>query len=157
MATAKMRRKPIDASSPAHRAAAYALEDQIGFLLRCAHQRATEEFNAVMGRFSVTPTQFAALAKLDDLGSVSQNQLGRLTRMDPATISGVVGRLIARGYVRQATDLKDARLVMLMLTPSGQAAARAMKSVAAEVSQRTLAPLGGAEAAALLKALVKIG
>jgi MarR family transcriptional regulator, lower aerobic nicotinate degradation pathway regulator len=157
MATAKMRRKPIEASSPAHRAAAYALEDQVGFLLRCAHQRATEEFNAVMGRFSVTPTQFAALAKLDDLGSVSQNQLGRLTRMDPATISGVVGRLIARGYVRQATDLKDARLVMLMLTPSGQAAARAMKSVAAEVSRRTLAPLGGAEAAALLKALVKIG
>ena len=82
----------------------YVLEDQVGFLLRCAHQRATEIFNAVMGRFAVTPTQFAALAKLDDLGSVSQNQLGRLTRMDPATVSGVVGRLIARGFVRQSPD-----------------------------------------------------
>jgi MarR family transcriptional regulator, lower aerobic nicotinate degradation pathway regulator len=157
MANAKMRRKPAEEASPAHRAATYVLEDQVGFLLRCAHQRATEEFNAVMGRFNATPTQFAALAKLDDLGSVSQNQLGRLTRMDPATISGVVGRLIARGYVRQATDIKDARLVMLTLTPSGQAAARAMKSVAAEVSQRTLAPLTAAEATALLKAIVKIG
>ena len=73
----------------AARDAAYVLEDQVGFLLRCAHQRATEVFNAVMGGFGVTPTQFAALAKLDDLGSVSQNQLGRLTAMDPATISGV--------------------------------------------------------------------
>jgi DNA-binding MarR family transcriptional regulator len=129
----------------------------VGFLLRCAHQHATEDFNAVMGRFGVTPTQFAALAKLDDLGSVSQNQLGRLTRMDPATISGVVGRLIARGYVRQATDLKDARRVMLTLTPSGQVAVTAMKGVAAEVSRRTLEPLNPGEATVLLKALAKIG
>lgn len=157
MANVRTRRKSIESVSGAGPAAHYALEDQVGFLLRCAHQRATEDFNAVMGRFSVTPTQFAALAKLDDMGCVSQNQLGRLTRMDPATISGVVGRLIARGYVRQATDIKDARLVMLTLTPSGLTAARAMKGVAAEVSQRTLAPLNAGEASALLKALVKIG
>ena len=78
------RRKPLtDAGTAAERAAVYALEDQVGFLLRCAHQRATEIFNDVMGRFGVTPTQFAALAKLDDLGSVSQNQLGRLTAHGP--------------------------------------------------------------------------
>jgi len=132
------------------------LERQVGFLLRCAHQRATETFNAVMGRFGVTPTQFAALAKLDDLGSVSQNQLGRLTAMDPATISGVVSRLIARGLVRQAPDLKDARLVVLTLTPAGQAAVTSMKAVAGNVSRRTLEPLTGAEAAQLLRALAKI-
>jgi hypothetical protein len=98
MAIAKVRRKPVEdaGADAAERAAAYALEDQVGFLLRCAHQRASEIFNAVMESFAVTPTQFAALAKLDDLGSVSQNQLGGWTRMDPATVSGVVGRLIAR-------------------------------------------------------------
>ena len=157
MATVRTRRRPIEAASPAHRAALYVLEAQVGFLLRCAHQHATEVFNAVMGRFGVTPTQFAALAKLDDTGSVSQNQLGRLTRMDPATISGVVGRLTARGLVRQATDLKDARLVMLALTPTGQAAVRSMKGIAAEVSRRTLEPLNAGEATVLLKALAKIG
>ena len=138
-------------------AAAYVLEQQVGFLLRCAHQRASEAFNAVMGPFAVTPTQFAALAKLDDLGSVSQNQLGRLTAMDPATISGVIARLITRGYVAQASDPKDARLVTLALTAAGKAAITAMKAVAAEVSQKTLAPLGAQEAGALLKALAKIG
>ena len=70
----------------------------------------------------MTPTQFAALAKLDDLGSVSQNQLGRLTRMDPATISGVVGRLIARGSCASRRHASDARLVLLALTPAGRAA-----------------------------------
>jgi DNA-binding MarR family transcriptional regulator len=142
---------------PAGRAAAYVLEEQVGFLLRCAHQSATEDFNSVMGRFGVTPTQFAALAKLDDLGSVSQNALGRLTRMDPATISGVIGRLIARGLVRQSPHARDARRVLLALTPSGRAAVLDMKAVAAEVSRRTLGRLSLAEADALVMALAKIG
>jgi DNA-binding MarR family transcriptional regulator len=77
--------------------------------------------------------------------------------MDPATISGVIGRLIARGYVRQAADIKDARLVVLRLTPSGQTAVSAMKAVASDVSQRTLAPLSVGEATSLLRALAKIG
>jgi MarR family transcriptional regulator, lower aerobic nicotinate degradation pathway regulator len=159
MTIAKVRRKPVEdaGADAAERAAAYALEDQVGFLLRCAHQRASEIFNAVMERFAVTPTQFAALAKLDDLGSVSQNQLGRLTRMDPATVSGVVGRLIARGFVRQSPDARDARLVLLALTPAGRAAVSEMKAVGAEVSRRTLEPLKSAEADALLRALAKIG
>src|SRR5215471_9048451 len=154
MSTAKARKRPV--ADPAGRIP-YVLEEQVGFLLRCAHQSATEDFNAVMGRFAVTPTQFAALAKLDDLGSVSQNALGRLTRMDPATISGVVGRLTARGLVRQSPHARDARRVPLALTPSGRAAVRAMKAVAAEVSRRTLGRLTPAEADALVTALAKIG
>ena len=157
MAIAKVRRKPVADAGAQARAAAYVLEDQVGFLLRCAHQRATEDFNATMGRFAVTPTQFAALSKLDDLESVSQNQLGRLTRMDPATVSGVVGRLIGRGLVRQSPDARDARLVLLALTPTGRAAVLEMKAAAAEVSQRTLRPLEPAEADALLRALARIG
>ena len=157
MAITKVRRKPVEDVDAAELAATYVLEDQVGFLLRCAHQRATEIFNAVMGRFAVTPTQFAALAKLDDLGSVSQNQLGRLTRMDQATVSGVVGRLIARGLVRQSMDARDARLVLLALTPAGRAAVQEMKTVGAEVSRRTLEPLKASEADALLRALAKIG
>jgi len=157
MAIARARRKPVGDVDAAARAAAYVLEDQVGFMLRCAHQRGSEIFNAVMGRFAVTPTQFAALAKLDDLGSVSQNQLGRLTRMDPATVSGVVGRLIARGFVRQSPHASDARLVLLALTPSGRAAVLEMKAAAAEVSRRTLEPLEPHEAEALLQALAKIG
>ena len=134
----------------------YVLEQQIGFILRCVHQRATEIFSTTMSRHGVTPTQFAVLAKLDDQGSVSQNLLGRLTAMDPATTSGVVGRLIARGFVSQSPDPQDARLVLLTLTPAGRAAVAEMKVDAAEVSRRTLQPLSSTEAASLLAALEKL-
>jgi DNA-binding MarR family transcriptional regulator len=156
-ATRTPSRKPTEPADVARRAADYVLEAQVGYLLRCAHQRATETFNAVMAEFGVTPTQFAALAKLDDLAAVSQNQLGRLIAMDPATISGVIGRLTTRGYVQPSPDPKDARVVVLALTPAGKAAITAMKAVAADVSRKTLEPLTAAETAALVRALSKIG
>jgi DNA-binding MarR family transcriptional regulator len=134
----------------------YRLEEQVGFVLRRAHQRATGIFNALMAEFRVTPTQFAALAKLHDLGSVSQNELGRLTAMDPATISSVASRLIQRGYVSASPDDKDARLVVLTLTEAGVAATLAMKAAAAEVSRQTLAPLSAAEAARFLALLERL-
>ncbi|KAB2913083.1 MAG: winged helix-turn-helix transcriptional regulator [Hyphomicrobiaceae bacterium] len=156
MAHSRAKRKPAQDAEAAGKAASYTLEDQVGYVLRCAHQRATEIFNAVMSPFGVTPTQFAALAKLDDLQAVSQNQLGRQTAMDPATISGVVGRLIARGLVRQSPNPQDARHVVLTLTPAGKTAVAEMKAMAAEVSRRTLEPLTASEAGAFLKALAKL-
>lgn len=146
----------LGAQSPASAATEYRLEDQVGFILRRAHQRATGIFNAVMEKFSITPTQLAALAKLHDLGNVSQNELGRLTAMDPATIWGVVSRLIKRGFVAQSVDAKDARLVILELTNAGREAAVAMKEIAAEVSRQTLKPLSEKEQALFLQLLQRV-
>jgi DNA-binding MarR family transcriptional regulator len=151
--TAKRNGAPRRLDDPA----SYRLEAQIGYVLRRAHQKATGIFNAVMAEFGVTPTQFAALAKLDDAGRVSQNELGRLTAMDPATIWGVVNRLIKQGYVAQSPAPNDARLVMVELTEAGRKATRSMKAVAAEVSRETLRPFTEAEARQLLALLGRLG
>jgi MarR family transcriptional regulator, lower aerobic nicotinate degradation pathway regulator len=135
---------------------AYRLEDQVGFSLRRAHQRATDTFNLVMAGFDITPRQFAALARLHDLGPTSQNQLGRLVAMDPATMFGVAGRLRKRGLVRQAIDSHDARLVILELTEDGRQIVEAMKARGLEVSRRTLEPLTAREAETFLRLLGKM-
>lgn len=134
----------------------YVLEDQIGFRLRKAHQRATTIFAEVMVEFDVTPTQFAALAKLDDLGAISQNQLGRLTAMDPATILGVVGRLHRSGWLRARPSVEDQRLMLIELTPEGQVRTKAMKERAATVTARTLHGLSPAEAQTLNELLGRL-
>ena len=69
----------------------YRLQEQVGFILRKAHQRHVAIFAAHIG--DLTPPQFAALAKLNDVGETSQNQLGALIAMDAATIKGVIDRL----------------------------------------------------------------
>ncbi len=136
---------------------AYRLEEQIGYLIRRAHQRASSIFDAVMADFDVTPVQFAALAKLHDLGPTSQNLLGRMVGIDPATMFGVAGRLAKRGFVRATPDPADARLVLLDLTDSGRAVVEGMKGLGAEVTARTLEPLTPDEAAELRRLLAKIG
>lgn len=141
---------------PSASVAGYELEAQIGYKIRRAHQRATDIFGQMMTKFDVTPTQFAALAKLHDLGLVSQNHLGRLTGMDPSTILGVVGRLIRQGHVRARPDPADGRLTLLELTPTGRTQVEAMKTVAPQVSERTLEPLSPKDQKILLELLQKI-
>lgn len=154
MAVRERRRKAPAADADA--AKSYVLEDQIGFILRRAHQHATEIFNSVMNGFELTPRQFAALSKLHDLGPTSQNQLGRLVAMDPATMFGVASRLAKRNLVCQSVDPADARLVILQLTDEGHALVEAMKARGSEVSQRTLEPLTREEGEMLCRLLRKI-
>jgi MarR family transcriptional regulator, lower aerobic nicotinate degradation pathway regulator len=136
----------------------YVVEDQIGHLLRRAHQRATAIFLAELGeKFSVTPTQYAALVKLHDLGEISQNQLGRLTAMDPATIQGVIKRLEERRLIERSGDPEDRRRTTLRLSPEGEALVAAMIPYGVRVSEATLAPLDAAEREALLALLRRLG
>ena len=82
---------------------AYLLEEQIGFILRQVWQRHATIFAREIG-INLTPPQWAALAKLTETGPCSQNQLGRLTAMDVATIKGVIDRLTARGLTETGPD-----------------------------------------------------
>lgn len=70
---------------PVEPAAGYVLDQQVGFLMRVAMQRHTSIFTARMIE-GLTQTQFAALAKLHEVGPCSQNHLGRLIYLDAATI-----------------------------------------------------------------------
>src|SRR5882724_5822801 len=99
---------------------AYVLEAQIGFVLRRAHQRHVAIFAECMDALGLTPTQFSALRKIDDEGTVSQGRLGRLTSMDPTNILGVVQRLVQRALVSRRPDPADARSTLLTLTEAGR-------------------------------------
>jgi len=135
----------------------YVLEAQVGHLLRRAHQRATAIFLAELGEaHGLTPTQFAALVKLHDLGEQSQNELGRLTAMDPATIQGVVRRLMARRLIGRSGDPGDRRRTKLRLAPRGRDLVERTLALGFAVSARTLAPLRPREQLQFLKLLKKL-
>jgi MarR family transcriptional regulator, lower aerobic nicotinate degradation pathway regulator len=134
----------------------YRLEAQIGHVLRRAHQRHTSLFEKGLGDLDLTPTQFAALVKIGDRGEVSQNLLGRMTAMDPATIQGVIQRLMGRGLIERRADPADRRATLLRLTESGAALAREAVARAKAVTQATLEPLQAAERESLLVLLKKL-
>jgi len=132
----------------------YDLDMQVGFLLRKATQRHLSIFGKSLPE--VTATQFAVMAKSQALGPVSQNELGRATAMDAATIKGVIDRLQARGLMTTARHASDRRRLMVSLTGRGRAAVAAMTEQALQITQETLAPLSPAERRAFLKSLKKL-
>jgi DNA-binding MarR family transcriptional regulator len=137
------------------RAADYLLDNQIGFILRKANQRHTSIFAETITN-ELTPTRFSALSKIYELGSLSQNELGRMTAMDVATIKGVIDRLKRLNLVRTRADPTDARRHLIDLTPLGTVLIERAIPKALTISEKTLHPLSNEEQIILLKLLTKI-
>jgi MarR family transcriptional regulator, lower aerobic nicotinate degradation pathway regulator len=133
----------------------YVLDNQAGFLMRVAMQRHTSIFTSRMVE-GLTQTQFAALAKLYEVGPCSQNHLGRLIYLDAATIKGVVDRLHVRGFLTALNDPNDRRRRAVTLTDRGRQVTEAALKVAAEITAATLTPLTMEEQRLVVKLLRKL-
>ena len=132
----------------------YKLYEQVGYILRQVSQRH-------MGIFSdqitdLTPTQFAALAKLCEWRSISQNELGRQTSMDASTIKGVVDRLRNRGYLETQPDQRDRRRLILSPSAQGERVFADLVTVASDITAKTLEPLTKKEQDQFLRLLSKL-
>jgi DNA-binding MarR family transcriptional regulator len=141
----------------AYDASGYDLSSHPAHMIRRAHQRATFYFQQVMNGLDLTPTQQAALAMLLKHGELSQNRLGRLTAMDPSTISIVVQKLRKNGLIHRHGSKKDQRLAVIRLTGRGAQFAIARLADSMEVARRVLAPLSRSEQKKLVDLLHRIG
>lgn len=134
---------------------AYDLSEQIGFILRQVNQRHVAIFTEVMGS-DLTPTQWAVLSRLYVEGSSSQNELGRQTAMDVATVKGVVDRLIGRKLVIAGKDPEDGRRLILRLSDKGHAFTQERLESAAIVTKLTLQPLTSKQRSTLVTLLKRM-
>lgn len=151
-----MAKKPATKSkAAAQKPASYNLDAQVGFILRQVSQRHTSIFAAAIGS-QLTATQWAALSKLAEAGPSSQNQLGRLTAMDVATIKGVIDRLTARGLTETGPDPRDGRRLLVTLTRAGQTLVDKISPSALQVTEATLAPLTAKERDVFVALLAKL-
>ncbi len=133
----------------------YVLDEQVGFILRQVSQRHAMIFARDIGA-DLTSTQWAALSKLAEVGPCSQNQLGRLTSMDVATIKGVIDRLTARGLTETSADPEDGRRLRVSLTRAGQQLTEKLAANAVAISKETLAPLDPRERELFVALLEKL-
>ena len=123
--------------------------------MRQVWQRHATIFAREMGT-NLTPTQWAAVSKLTEIGPCSQNQLGRLTAMDVATIKGVIDRLTARGLTETSPDPEDGRRLLVSLTRAGQQLVDKAVPNALAITKETLAPLDAKERETLIALLSKL-
>lgn len=134
----------------------YALENQIGHLLRRAYQRHTSIFQNTIPDDHLTTVQFAVLVTIHDEGEGSLMHIGRLTAIDHATLRGITSRLKQRGLIRIRINPDDGRERLLSLLPAGEKLVRQYIPAARQISELTLAPLNACEQIAALQVLTKL-
>jgi DNA-binding MarR family transcriptional regulator len=133
----------------------YRIDEQIGFLLRVVNQGHTAVFTRLIGD-DLSSMQFSLLARLAEIGPLSQNELGRRISTDGSTVLGIVSRLRKRGLVETVKSNTDNRRLLVKLTDSGHAVYERNVPPAKEISTVTLAMLSRVEAETLVTLLKKM-
>jgi DNA-binding MarR family transcriptional regulator len=95
-------------SDPSDEELADALRLAIGRLARKLRQQSLGD---------MTPSQRSVLASLDRHGPMRLGELARVENISAPSLSGIVGRLEARGLVSRDDDPDDARSVIVAATP----------------------------------------
>jgi len=74
----------------------------------------------VLKKFGVTGPQLWALRVIDWEGQLSMGELSERMYLHISTVSGVVDRLEAKGYVERTRERTDRRVVKISLTKAGK-------------------------------------
>ncbi|MFM1989706.1 MAG: hypothetical protein RJA99_2663 [Pseudomonadota bacterium] len=84
-----------------------------------------QAFERLSGRhvreLGLTPAQFDVIATLGNTPGMTSKALGRATLITKGTLTGVVDRLVQRGFVERVVPPEDRRSVIVRLTEAGDA------------------------------------
>ena len=100
---------------------ALALEQQVCFALSVAARNVVAVYRPFLEPMGLTHPQYLVMLALWQHGPLSVKDLSGLLQLDPGTLSPLVKRLEAAGYVRRDRDPRDERSLAISLTDRGSA------------------------------------
>jgi DNA-binding MarR family transcriptional regulator len=95
-------------------------DDCIIFLLAKAYQKAHGDFKRKLQSYGVTPIQHLILEVLWGEDGLSASDIGKKLVLDGATLSGVLDRLAAGGWILKRPAEDDKRVLRNFLTPKSK-------------------------------------
>jgi MarR family transcriptional regulator, organic hydroperoxide resistance regulator len=98
-----------------------ALENQVCFALAVASRSVIGIYRPLLEPMGLTHPQYLVMLALWERGPHSVRALGEALRLEPATLSPLLKRLEALGYVRRDRDPGDERALRVELTAMGAA------------------------------------
>ena len=88
----------------------------IVFLLAKANQKAQKNLKKRMKTFGLTTVQGLVLGAIFEENGMTASEIGNRLILDNATISGVLDRLMDRGWITKKSDETDRRVQRIFLT-----------------------------------------
>ena len=96
------------------------LDRHLCFALYSASRAMTAAYRPILSELKLTYPQYLVLLVLWEEGRVTVGRLGERLQLDSGTLSPLLKRLEANGYVRRERSATDERLVDVTLTPAGR-------------------------------------
>ena len=92
----------------------------IFFQLAKAHQAAARFWNAKLADYPVTSVQGMVLTFLYENDRITARELGELSTLDSATLTGLLDRLEKGGFIERLPHPEDRRALQICLTDAGR-------------------------------------
>jgi DNA-binding MarR family transcriptional regulator len=115
-----------------------------------------EYSKALQRRSGVSSPQAWALTLLDADPGLSLGDLAGRMYAHPSTVSGIMDRLVSRGWVRRETDPRDRRGIRLSLTPAGRRLLRSSPPPVQVALRRSLVAMPAARLRVLRESLEEV-
>ncbi|WP_028474931.1 MarR family winged helix-turn-helix transcriptional regulator [Nocardioides alkalitolerans] len=128
----------MDAAAAALRSDPLALEEQVCFALSVASRAVVGVYRPLLEPLGLTHPQYLVMLALWQHEPVSGKRLSELLRLDPGTLSPLLKRLEAAGYLRRERDPDDERTLAVVLTDEG----RALRTEAEKIPPAVVERLG---------------
>ena len=96
------------------------LDNQLCFPLYAASKELVRAYVPLLRELDLTYTQYIAMMVLWEQGQTSVNELGERLYLDSGTLTPMLKKLEAKGYVERARDEHDGRRLVVRLTGQGR-------------------------------------
>jgi DNA-binding MarR family transcriptional regulator len=118
-----------------------ALDRQVCFALSVAARNVVAVYRPVLEPLGLTHPQYLVMLALWQHGTLSVKELSGLLQLDPGTLSPLLKRLEAAGYLRRERDPSDERSLAVTLTASGAALRSQAEKIPAGIVERLGMPV----------------
>ena len=132
------------------------VDDYLPALLAQASRLISTEFHAVVQAAGFSVTEWRILATLTGKSGLSIGGLAQITVSKQPTVTRLLDRMEAKGYVERFAHDTDRRITMVRITPAGQTIVADLIREAKEHELRVLQPFGLKRAEALKVTLRRI-
>ena len=124
----------------ADRVRASVLDEQLCFALYTASRAMTGCYRPMLDALGLTYPQFLVLLVLWERGDTSVTGIGNALQLETGTLSPLLKRLEATGFITRTRQAEDERSVIVGLTEAGRAVEERVAAVQNEVSDATGLP-----------------
>jgi MarR family transcriptional regulator, transcriptional regulator for hemolysin len=130
--------------------------DRLGFLIHDAQRLLRKRFEMRGAEYGLSAAQWRLLVRVVKDEGVPQARLAEILEIEPISVSRLLDRMEAGGWITRQQDASDRRVRMIFPTDKSRSVFVAIKSVAGDVYEEALAGLSADERRMLIGGLGRI-